>query len=54
MYDSIPQLARIAIAKGVLLHVDACLGGFLAPFAREEGYPIPELDSSIPGVLCDS
>jgi glutamate/tyrosine decarboxylase-like PLP-dependent enzyme len=50
VYDSIPLLAEIAIAKNVWLHVDACLGGFLAPFARDEGYPIPEFDFSIPGV----
>jgi sphinganine-1-phosphate aldolase len=50
VFDSIPLLAEIALLKGIWLHVDACLGGFLAPFAREEGYPIPQFDFSIPGV----
>ena len=50
VYDSIFALADVASTKGVWLHVDACLGGFLAPFARDEGYAIPEFDFSIPGV----
>jgi sphinganine-1-phosphate aldolase len=49
VYDSISRLGEIALAKRVWLHVDACLGGFLAPFARDEGYAIPEFDFSIPG-----
>ena len=44
------MLGEIAISKGLWLHVDACLGGFLAPFARDEGYVIPEFDFLIPGV----
>lgn len=50
VYDPTPLLGEIALAKQVWLHVDACLGGFLAPFARDEGYPIPEFDFSVPGV----
>jgi sphinganine-1-phosphate aldolase len=50
VFDSIAILGQIAHAHGVWLHVDACLGGFLAPFAREEGYPIPPFDFSVPGV----
>jgi glutamate/tyrosine decarboxylase-like PLP-dependent enzyme len=50
VFDSIASLADLATAKRVWLHVDACLGGFLAPFARDEGYPIPEFDFSIAGV----
>jgi sphinganine-1-phosphate aldolase len=50
VYDSIAELGELAIARGLWLHVDACLGGFLAPFAKEEGYPIPDFDFSVPGV----
>lgn len=50
VFDDVSRLGELATEKGVLLHVDACLGGFLAPFARDEGYPVPEFDFSIPGV----
>jgi sphinganine-1-phosphate aldolase len=50
VFDSIRELAELAQAKDLWLHVDACLGGFLAPFAREEGHTIPAFDFSIPGV----
>jgi glutamate/tyrosine decarboxylase-like PLP-dependent enzyme len=50
VFDPITLLAELASEKGVWLHVDACLGGFLAPFARDEGFPIPDFDLSIPGV----
>jgi glutamate/tyrosine decarboxylase-like PLP-dependent enzyme len=32
------------------MHVDACVGGFILPFIRRLGYPVPEFDFSIPGV----
>jgi sphinganine-1-phosphate aldolase len=50
VYDNIQRLAEIAQAHDAWMHVDACLGGFLAPFARDEGYPIPPFDFSVPGV----
>ena len=31
-------------------HTDACLGGFVLPFARKLGYPVPAWDFSVPGV----
>lgn len=31
-------------------HSDACLGGFVLPFARKLGYPVPDFDFSVPGV----
>ncbi len=48
--DPIPALAAMAQEKGVLFHVDACLGGFLLPFARKLGHAIPEFDFAVPGV----
>jgi len=32
------------------LHVDGCLGGFILPFGRALGEPIPAFDFSVPGV----
>ena len=34
----------------MLCHSDGCLGGFVLPFARKLGYPVPPFDFSIPGV----
>lgn len=48
--DPIPELAAMAQEKGVLFHVDACLGGFLLPFARKLGHAIPDFDFAVPGV----
>ena len=31
-------------------HSDACLGGFVLPFARKLGYPVPPFDFAVPGV----
>lgn len=50
VFDPIADLGALAQARGLWLHVDACLGGFLAPFARREGYPIPDFDFSVAGV----
>ncbi len=33
--DDVSSLAKIAVAKKICLHVDACLGGFVMPFANE-------------------
>lgn len=48
--DPIEEIGALAKKHGLWLHVDACVGGFLAPFAREIGYPIPSFDLSVPGV----
>ncbi|KAL4518135.1 hypothetical protein Ndes2526A_g01416 [Nannochloris sp. 'desiccata'] len=48
--DHIEDIAAVARRKGVLLHVDCCLGGFVLPFARDLGYSIPPFDFSVPGV----
>ncbi len=41
---------QLALKHKVLLHSDACLGGFVLPFARQLGYKIPAFDFSVPGV----
>jgi sphinganine-1-phosphate aldolase len=48
--DPIAELAELALARGVGLHVDGCLGGYLLPFGEELGYPIPPFDFRVPGV----
>ena len=48
--DPIADLSDLALEKGIGLHVDACLGGFILPFGRELGYDIPVFDYSVPGV----
>lgn len=48
--DPIADLGRLAERRGIPLHVDACVGGFLVPFARMNGEPIGEFDFAVPGV----
>jgi sphinganine-1-phosphate aldolase len=48
--DPVPALGELALRRGLWLHVDACVGGFLAPFLRKLGRPIPEFDFQVPGV----
>jgi sphinganine-1-phosphate aldolase len=48
--DPIPAIAAIAHENGILCHVDACVGGFVLPFAARLGYPIPPFDFSVRGV----
>ncbi|MEO0754166.1 MAG: aminotransferase class V-fold PLP-dependent enzyme, partial [Pseudomonadota bacterium] len=46
--DPIAALGDVAEAKGVWLHVDACVGGYFAPFARMNGVPVPPFDFEVP------
>ncbi len=48
--DPIADLSELARKKGVGFHADACLGGFLLPWAERLGYDIPAFDFSLPGV----
>ena len=48
--DPIEELSDLALERGVGLHVDGCLGGFILPFGEELGHPIPPFDFRIPGV----
>lgn len=49
--DPIPELGELAQQRGVGLHVDGCLGGFILPFGQELGVAdIPLFDFRVPGV----
>lgn len=48
--DPIPQLAAVAGAAGVRMHVDAATGGFIIPFARRLGRNLPAADFSVDDV----
>jgi sphinganine-1-phosphate aldolase len=48
--DDIEALARLAKSRGILCHVDACLGGFILPFAKKLGRAIPNFDFAVDGV----
>lgn len=48
--DPIPELAAMAAERGILCHVDACLGGWLLPFWARLGEPVPPWDLSVRGV----
>ena len=48
--DPIEDLGKVAVSRDVWLHVDACVGGFMAPFVKMLGYPIPDFDFAVPGV----
>ncbi|XP_009805075.1 sphingosine-1-phosphate lyase isoform X2 [Nicotiana sylvestris] len=48
--DPIEDLGDLASSYGICLHVDLCLGGFVLPFARKLGYPVPPFDFTVQGV----
>ena len=48
--DPISELAPIAQSRGIGMHVDACLGGFMLPFVKKLGYEVPDFDFTVPGV----
>ena len=48
--DPVDELAIIAKKHRLWLHVDACHGGFVLPFANQLGYAIPDFDFSVDGV----
>jgi sphinganine-1-phosphate aldolase len=49
--DPIGAVATVAAERGVWMHVDACVGGYIAPFARQLGAPIEAFDFAVPGVV---
>jgi len=48
--DPIRELGALALEKDLLLHVDGCMGGFLLPYFRRLGAPVPDFEFTVPGV----
>ena len=48
--DPIEELSELARERGIGFHTDACLGGFVLPWAEKLGYPVPKFDFRLPGV----
>lgn len=48
--DPIAEIGALAQERGLLFHVDACIGGFILPYFRRLGARVPAFDLSVPGV----
>ena len=48
--DPISDIASIAEKRGIGFHVDACLGGFILPWAEKLGYDVKPFDFRVSGV----
>ena len=48
--DDIPAIAALAESVGANCHVDACMGGFVLPFAERLGRHVEAWDFRVPGV----
>ncbi len=50
LIDPIEELGKIAEDKNLWLHVDACVGGYIAPFVRMNGTDVQPFDFEVAGV----
>jgi len=50
VFDPIEELSEIAVRRNVWLHVDACVGGYVSPYAEKLGIDVPAYDFRLPGV----
>lgn len=48
--DPIEEMSTLALKQGIGFHTDACLGGFVLPWADRLGYDVPPFDFRLPGV----
>ena len=48
--DPIEELSELAHQHELGFHTDACLGGFILPWAEKLGYEVPTFDFRLPGV----
>ncbi|MBE9375229.1 aspartate aminotransferase family protein [Saccharopolyspora sp. HNM0983] len=48
--DPVPEIAAAAEQRGIPVHVDACIGGWVLPYLRRVGAPVPSFGFENPGV----
>jgi glutamate/tyrosine decarboxylase-like PLP-dependent enzyme len=48
--DPVEAFGQLALERGLPLHVDGCIGGWLLPYFRRLGADVPPFDLSVPGV----
>ncbi|RIK49122.1 MAG: aspartate aminotransferase family protein [Chloroflexi bacterium] len=48
--DPIAEMSELARERNIGFHTDACLGGFVLPWAEQLGYNVPPFDFRLPGV----
>lgn len=48
--DPIEEIGEFCLEQGIRLNVDACIGGWVLPFAERQGCEIPLWDFRVPGV----
>tara|TARA_Y100000034_G_scaffold105311_1_gene132551 strand:- start:8254 stop:9780 length:1527 start_codon:yes stop_codon:yes gene_type:complete len=48
--DPIQELSEFSHRRDIGFHVDACLGGYVLPWAKQLGYNVPDFDFVLPGV----
>ena len=48
--DPVPEVAAAAAARGVRCHVDACIGGWVLPYAARLGRTVTPWTFAVPGV----
>jgi glutamate/tyrosine decarboxylase-like PLP-dependent enzyme len=51
LFDPIEDIALLASQHGLWMHVDACVGGYLAPFVEQLGVDLPAWDFRVSGVM---
>jgi sphinganine-1-phosphate aldolase len=51
LYDPIEKIGALAASRGLWMHADACIGGYLAPFVERLGRRLPLWDFRVPGVM---
>lgn len=56
-FDPVDEISKMALRKGIGLHIDACLGSFVNPFIEEAGFKRPCIfdfrNKGITSISCD-
>lgn len=48
--DPVEEIAALTRPRDIPFHVDGCIGGFVLPYFRRLGAPVPPFDFAVPGV----